>query len=345
METVSLQELKRRATAVPQAFEVRAQVEAIGTRTGKTGKPYLEAKLADASEHLVLRAWEDTPLNGSLAGFGKGDFLAVSGSWTKGDYGVEPRDATARALAGEEIEALLGGPEDLRARQEADYAAIVRCVDGWTDPRLRSLGRLFLERFGDRLRRTAAARQNHHARRGGLVEHVAQMMRSADAVCGVYPALNRDLLLAGVLFHDCGKLWENAYPERGLDMPYTEMGELLGHIPAGMELVNRLWRDLAELPEAREWAHAKAEAEQARLHLLHLIASHHGELAFGSPVLPKTPEAVALHYVDNLDAKLEMFAQGYAVASPLGKGVWERVRPLPANLVSPLPAWRPEDQG
>jgi len=345
METVSLLELKQRATAVPQTFEVRAQVEAIGVRTGKTGKPYLEAKLADASEHLVLRAWEDTPLNGTLAGFGKGDFLAVSGAWTKGDFGVEPRDATARALAGEEIEALLGGPEDLRARQEADYATITRFVDGLADPRLRGMCRLFLERFGERLRRTAAARQNHHARRGGLVEHVAQMMRTADAVCSAYPALNRDLLLAGVLFHDCGKLWENAYPERGLEMPYTEIGELLGHIPAGMELVNRLWRDLAEMPEAREWAEAKQDAEQVRLHLLHLVGSHHGEHAFGSPVLPKTPEAVALHYVDNLDAKLEMFTQGYAVATPLGKNVWERVRPLPVNLVRPLPSWRAEDCG
>jgi 3'-5' exoribonuclease len=206
------------------------------------------------------------------------------------------------------------------------------------DPRLRGVCSLFLERHGERFRRTAAARENHHARRGGLVEHVAQMMRSALALAGAYPQLNRDLLVAGVLFHDCGKLWENSYPEQGFAMPFHLHGEMLGHITLGLELVNKLWRELLERPEAAQWATLEPSNDQARLHLLHLIASHHGEYQFGSPVLPKTPEALVLHHVDNIDAKLEMFRRGYQTSRELGPGIFERFRPWPVNIIAPLPS-------
>ena len=105
------------------------------------------------------------------------------------------------------------------------------------------------------------------------------------------------LLLAGCLFHDCGKLWENCYPKEDFTMPYSEAGELLGHIPLGIELVNNLWKRIMALPEADSWKTLDPPSPDVRMHLLHLIASHHGELAFGSPVFPKTPEAVALHSV------------------------------------------------
>jgi 3'-5' exoribonuclease len=163
------------------------------------------------------------------------------------------------------------------------------------------------------------------------------MMRSAAAIAGVYPTLNRDLLLAGVLFHDSGKLWENALPAEGFAMAYSERGELLGHIPIGIELVNHLWRKLTGSEAAKAWTSLQPESEQVRLHLLHLVAAHHGELQFGSPIVPKTPEAWALHYVDNLDAKMEMMAGGYANSRLLGPRIYEKAWPLPGNLVEPLP--------
>jgi 3'-5' exoribonuclease len=176
------------------------------------------------------------------------------------------------------------------------------------------------------------------------VEHVAQMMRSAAALCPVYPELNRDLLLTGVLFHDCGKLWENCYPERGFNQLLGLHGEMLGHIPLGIELVNKLWRESLALPEAAGWENLSPPAEDCRIHLLHLIGSHHGEYEFGSPVLPKTPEAFALHHIDNLDAKLEMVRDAYAQSKELVPGIHERVFPLPGNLVKPLPVHQPSGQ-
>jgi 3'-5' exoribonuclease len=170
-------------------------------------------------------------------------------------------------------------------------------------------------------------------------------MRTAVQVCEAYTDLNRDLLVAGVLFHDIGKLWENAYQEDGFTMPFTEISELIGHIPLGMEIVNKVWRELHD-DEAisTDWNHLEPPSERVRLHLLHLIVSHHGELAFGSPVVPKTPEAQALHYIDNLDAKMEMFDRGYQVAGELARNVYERVRPLPGRLVIPLQKYEGEGE-
>jgi 3'-5' exoribonuclease len=169
------------------------------------------------------------------------------------------------------------------------------------------------------------------------------MMRTARAIAPLYPQLNVDLLMAGILFHDCGKLWENALPENGFVMGYDERGELIGHISIGLELVNSLWRKLAA-ENAETWKHLAPPSDDVRLHLLHLIGAHHGETQFGSPVSPKTPEAMALHYIDNLDARLEMFAAGYLTAKPLAARIFDRVRPLPSNLVKSLEKFQPPSQ-
>jgi len=161
------------------------------------------------------------------------------------------------------------------------------------------------------------------------------MMRVAKEIAPVYPQLNTDLLIAGILFHDSGKLWENQFSEKGFVMDYDELGELVGHISIGLELVNSLWRKLSA-ENAERWKTYSPPSEDVRLHLLHLIGSHHGQKELGSPVEPKTPEAMALHYIDNLDSKLEMFAAGYATAQPLAPRIFDRVRPLPGNLVKSL---------
>jgi 3'-5' exoribonuclease len=161
------------------------------------------------------------------------------------------------------------------------------------------------------------------------------MMEAALALCGVYRELNRDLLIAGVLFHDIGKLWETCPPERGFGIEPELRGELLGHLSIGIEVINALWR---ELPKEGWEAHTPP-SEEVRLHLLHLVAAHHGQLEFGSPVLPKTPEAILLHFIDNIDARLEMFSAAYQSAS-LGegdlKGSLEWVKPLGVAPVFPL---------
>jgi 3'-5' exoribonuclease len=333
MQPLSIKDLKRAAADGGIEALLHAQIESIAQKETRDQKPYRELVVCDADGKLTLRAWSDTPAFVQTAELTGGDFVEISGFFiSSANYGVESKRWNCRMLDAKERERLPGGSAELMARQEEDFAFVQKTVEELRDPRLRQLARDFLKEYGARFRRTAAARSYHHARRGGLVEHVAQMMRAARAISEVYPRLNGDLLLCGVLLHDAGKMWENSVPESGFTMPYDELGEMVGHITIGVELVNKLWRDLP----LNTWEKSTPSSEDVRMHLLHLIASHHGEMQFGSPVVPKTPEAVALHYIDNLDAKLEMFAAGYQSAAPLAPRIHERFRPLPGNLVLPL---------
>lgn len=337
MDTLTIAELRASAQQAAHEAVLHAQVESSALKSTRDGKPYRELILADATGHMTLRVWSDHPCFESVESTGAGSPVALEGEFSVSPaFGLEARRWQLRPLTDEEFAAVLEGPSDLRQKQAADFALIESIIAQIADPRLNALASLFLADYGERFRRTSAARAYHHARRGGLVEHVAQMLRTADALASLYPELNRSLLLAGTLFHDAGKLWENCAEERGFAMPYTERGELLGHIPIGIELANNLWRKLATPEQLAAWSSLQPASEDVRLHLLHLIAAHHGGLEFGSPVVPKTPEAWALHYVDNLDAKMEMFREGYRSASALAARVFERVRPLPGNLVSPL---------
>lgn len=315
---------------------VHVQVEGATPKLTREQQPYCELALADACDRMTLRVWSDHPAYKACSSLTTENFIELSGEFYRHQqYGLEARKWTVRPLTDQEKNELLQGPADLRAKQAADWEFIEKTIHTITDPRLRALCDAFLKEWGERFRRTAAARNYHHARRGGLVEHTAQMMRVAKEIAPLYPQLNLDLLLAGILFHDSGKLWENALSENGFIMNYDERGELVGHISIGLELVNALWRKLSAENTAA-WKNLVPASEDVRLHLLHLIGAHHGQPEFGSPVAPKTPEAMALHYIDNLDARLEMFAAGYTTARPLATRIFDRVRPLPGNLVKSL---------
>jgi 3'-5' exoribonuclease len=148
----------------------------------------------------------------------------------------------------------------------------------------------------------------HHAYRGGLLEHIVTLMRLATKVCEVYPGLDRDLLLSGVFLHDIGKLRELACES---SFVYTDEGQLLGHLVIGVEM-------LTEKLRVAEQTLGQPFPPQLALELKHLILSHHGSYEFGSPRLPMTPVAMALHLLDNLDAKLHEFTQAIAADANSG---------------------------
>lgn len=338
---LSITELRKEAQGGRIAARVHGQISSLLQKETQQRKPFWEMILADAEAKFVLRAWSDSPSFKQCAENAQGTFLEITGEFeTSAQFGLDAKTWACRQLDPDEVEALLAGPAPLREKQARDYGYIADCVSAIRDPRLNAICTMFLEELGERFRRTAGARNNHHARRGGLVEHTAQMMRAAEAICVAYPILNKDLMTAGVLLHDSGKMWENAMPPDGFVMPYDERGEMMGHIPIGMELTNRLWRQLGQRPEYDAWKKMTPAIEDVRLHLTHLILAHHGELQYGSPVQPKTPEAFALHYIDNLDAKLEMVSAAYQNAGLLAPRIYEKAWPLPTNLVEPLPEWR-----
>ncbi|MEY2545001.1 MAG: 3-5 exoribonuclease [Verrucomicrobiota bacterium] len=339
-QLMTLSEVRRAAQNGAVTARVHVQVESAVAELTREQQPYCKLGLADACDRMTLRVWSDHPAYKTCSALTGEEFIEVTGEFHQSQYGIDARKWTVRPLTPDERDALLEGPEELRAKQARDFEFVRQTANAIGDPRLKALCAAFLSEWGDRFRRTAAARNYHHARRGGLVEHTAQMMRTALALAPLYPELNVDLLVAGILFHDCGKLWENQLPENGFVMGYDERGELMGHISIGLELVNALWRKLITENDGA-WKNLAPPSEDVRLHLLHLIGAHHGEMQFGSPVSPKTPEAMALHYIDNLDARLEMFAAGYTTAKPLSDRVFDRVRPLPGNLVKSLEKFSP----
>jgi 3'-5' exoribonuclease len=335
-QLMTLSEIRRAVQNAPVMARAHVQVESAAPKTTRELKPYCELVLADACDRMTLRVWSDHPDYKVCSAMASEQFIEVTGEFHQhNQFGLEANRWTVRPLIEQEISDLLQGPAELRKKQTADWEFMLQSCGAIADPRLRTLCQTFFSEWGERFRRTAAARNYHHARRGGLVEHCAQMMRVALALTPLYPQLNVDLLIAGIVFHDSGKLWENHYSESGFIMAYDERGELMGHISIGLELVNSLWRRIAA-ENVETWKNLVPGSEDVRLHLLHLIGAHHGEPEFGSPVSPKTPEAMALHYIDNLDARLEMFFAGYAVAKPLAPRIFDRVRPLPGNLVKSL---------
>ncbi|HEY5752547.1 MAG TPA: HD domain-containing protein [Chthoniobacterales bacterium] len=342
----TLAEIKAEAQNSPLEAVTHVQLEATAIKTARNGKPFAELRFQDGSDKLTLRIFDDNPVFSEIPALEDGAFLALNGVFFRnGDYGIDIRKMSFRLLEDQERDALLGGSPEVREKQARDIEDIRSLAATIVDPRLHTVAHLFLSEFGERFARSAGARFVHHARRGGLLEHTAQMMRAAEAVAAVYPVLNRDLLLAGTLLHDAGKMWENHIPPESFTMPVDERGELLGHISIGFELVNTLWRKMQE--KFDDWKSLEPSTEQVRSHLLHLIASHHGTYEFGSPVLPKTPEAVALNAIDNLDARLEIFFQGYATLPLVASRIHDKVRILNHYLVKPLPAFEPvnENQG
>lgn len=266
-------------------------------RYDRKGREYLDLELCDASGAIDARIWPDNP---AVRGdFKEKDFVAVQGSVRAYRDQVQIILDHCRR-AGEDgdreqgfDEGLLvpSTPEDVddlwRRLTEIYPAALER-------PSLRQLAEEAQKRFGDRLREHPAAKSIHHAYRGGLLEHVVTMAELAVKIADQYPEIDRDLLLLGVYFHDLGKIRElGAMPVND----YTLEGQLVGHISIGLEMLRDCAEAVADLPQ------------ELYLHLQHLVASHHGRREFGSPVEPSTPEALALHYVDNLDSKLGQLRQ------------------------------------
>ena len=153
------------------------------------------------------------------------------------------------------------------------------------------------EAFMGKFSRAPAGVKNHHAYQGGLLEHVLNLMELTVAVAPLYPNLDVEIMLVGAFLHDVGKVDELTYDR---ELGYTDEGQLIGHLVMAIEMLD------AKIEESQSLCNEPFPTE-LRVVLKHIILSHHGEYEYGSPKLPMTPEAMALHYLDNLDAKLQLF--------------------------------------
>jgi 3'-5' exoribonuclease len=277
-------------------------------RTTKQNKAYLNLTLGDKSGQMEARVWE--PGDPRIAKeFERGDLVKVRGSVTRFDERCQVK------------------VEQLRRAQpgESDLKDMLPCTahdidELWKklEEAVASIGNAHLKRLLETLladtelaksyREAPAARGLHHAWLGGLLEHVVSLLGLADRVAAHYPLLDRDLLLTGVILHDIGKVRELEW-STGFD--YTVEGILLGHIQMGVELVEKTIAGLPGFPG------------RLRTLVVHMILSHHGKLEFGSPKLPMIPEALALNFVDDLDAKMQAVMSEFEKSAREGKAADE----------------------
>jgi len=284
-------------------------------RKGRSGGCYLDVRLQDSSGVIAGRYWD---ADGVAFDFEVDDLVLVKAQAEAYQDNLQLRLGSI---------ARYGGPSDVRdylprssREPEHVYAALVERVRRMPEGYIR---RLLLAVTGDpeiarRYKLAPAATLHHHAYLGGLLDHVSSLVEIGDLVCDHYPALNRELILAGLVLHDVGKIEELQYDHA---FRYSTRGQLLGHIVLGLEIVRG---KIAQIPDFPPGLRDRIE---------HIILAHHGKLEFGSPREPVFPEALVVHYLDDLDSKLESMRAQYR-ADGLRPGDWtSRNRALGRELL------------
>jgi uncharacterized domain HDIG len=270
------------------AFEGFYVVKESSFQTAVNGKNYIRMTVSDASAALQGNIWDANRELFNLCP--TGSIVKLQG--VAETYKGKPQIRIGRFRPAHESEVNL---DDFLPRTRYDVDAmrdeVLALVDSLADADYKAIaGTFFHDRaLMDAFVRSPAARDLHHAFVGGLLEHTLNIARMASAFAAS-ARVDRDLLVLGALLHDIGKTQEL---EAKYTIDYTDRGKLLGHLYIGSEMLAERARSIPNFPAEK-------------LHLLqHMILSHHGRYEYGSPVLPKIPEAFALHHLDNLDAKVE----------------------------------------
>ncbi len=255
----------------------------------KTGEPYLALTLGDRSGQLEAKMWDN--VEEVLDTFEQDDFLKIKGLVNKYKQRFQLTVHKLRKLGESEIDFSDYLPKTTKDIDEL-WRTLTGFVETFQNQHLKALVQAFMAdpEIAAAYRNAPAAKTLHHAYIGGLLDHVVSLFRSCDLICKNYPQINRDLLLTGAFLHDIGKIHELTYNR---SFSYSTKGQLLGHMIIELEM---LQAKLAASP---------GFPDELKILIEHMIISHHGQYDFGSPKLPMFPEALMLHYLDDLDSKME----------------------------------------
>ncbi len=278
-------------TFVRSTFLVQSKERKIASN----GAAYLDLTLQDATGTISAKLWD---CDRHTLDFEVDDVVRVEGQVEsyRGSPQLKIRKISGCGEEGLDLRDYL--PRSARDPEEM-YAELLARLRRMDEGPLRALLLAVLEdpALAEKYKLAPAAMTFHHAYLGGLLEHVCSLVRLADLVADHYPDLRRDLVLAGLVLHDLGKTQELAF---GRSFRYTTRGQLLGHITIGLEMVQEKIRSLPDFP-----SELKDQIE-------HIILSHHGQMDFGSPKEPMFPEALVVHFLDDLDSKLASMKAQYA---------------------------------
>ncbi len=272
-------------TVIVSAFLVQTK----DLRYKKTGEGYLSLILSDKSGEMEAKIWENVAE--LLPLFERDDFVKVKGAVQVFRNKPQLTIHRIKKVPDNDVDVADFFPHSERDPEEM-WQELQEVVASLDRQPLRDLFGLILgdPEIAERLKRAPAAKSMHHAFLGGLLEHVLSLARLARLVLQNYPTLDGDLVVSGVILHDIGKIYEMSYSR---SIQYTSHGQLLGHMILEIQILHDKLRQLPEFPK------------RLQILLEHLIISHHGQYEFGSPKLPMFPEALLLHYIDDLDSKLQ----------------------------------------
>jgi 3'-5' exoribonuclease len=267
-------------------------------RANRQGNLYLHLELRDRSGSVGARLWNAS--EGLARTFEPGDYLQARGK-------IQVFQGALQVILAhiEPVDPTGVSPEDFLPQASQNVAKLTarlrELLKTIGNPHLRALVDCFLidDEFLRKFTLAPAGIKNHHAYQGGLVEHVVTLLNLADRVTPFYPEVDRDLLLTGIFLHDIGKVDELSYDR---SFSYSDEGQLVGHLVMGVEMLAEKVARCAELMD-------EPFPRELHMRLKHMIVSHHGTYEFGSPKLPMTLEAIALHYLDSLDAKVHAFTR------------------------------------
>lgn len=267
------------------------------------GQKFLKLELGDRTGRIDGVVWDNADQIYDLAQ--TGDVVKIKASVTTYKEMPQLKVEKLRKAKEEEIDL-----SDFLPASERDldslYDEFEEAVSSIQNPHLRSLLELLLKDSSvmEKLKVTPGGKLWHHAYVGGLLQHTLRVVQVCEKAASMYELVDRDLLITGALVHDIGKI--SSYSARGF-FDYTDEGRLIGHIVSGNELIDRKIQMIEDFPS------------ELALRLKHLVLSHQGQLEFASPVVPKTLEAIILHYADELDAKADAFSHIIKTQKSKGK--------------------------
>ncbi|RLQ97303.1 3'-5' exoribonuclease YhaM [Falsibacillus albus] len=266
--------------------------------TASNGKPFLTLILQDKSGDIEAKLWDASDEDEKM--YQAQTIVRVNGDLQnyRGRQQLKIRQIRpATAVDGMEISDFL---ETAPVSKDEINSKVTQYIFEMKNPNIQRVTRYLLKKYQTEFMEYPAATKNHHEFISGLAYHVVSMLDLAKAIAGLYPSLDKDLLYAGIILHDLGKVIELSGP---ISTTYTIEGNLLGHITI---MINEIGKAAEELG---------INGEEIVV-LQHLVLSHHGKPEWGSPKPPMIKEAEILHYIDNLDAKMNMLDRALERVKP-----------------------------
>lgn len=264
-------------------------IKSMNLKTSSNNKKYLDLNLTDKTGEINGKVWDID--DAMISQFKAGDIVKVRGTVTSWQNTLQFKIVKLRPLEADDQVKLEDMVQAAPIDKDEMFTEIMAYVGKIVNPEIKSLVEALIGEYEAKLMFYPAAKKNHHAIRSGLMYHILRMLRTAEAISGVYGNLNTDLLYAGVILHDIEKINEMVSDELGVVSDYSFEGQILGHIIMGIRKIQVVGERLGISQEISNV-------------LQHMILAHHYEPEFGSPKKPMLPEAEMLHYLDMVDARM-----------------------------------------